>query len=85
MKKKKLYEQVDKVLWEDWDPIGVNTDGGPDDEYSGYVPSIVKLLENEADESKITKLLFEHARVNMGLSSKLSDHVEVAKKLRELL
>ena len=24
MKKKKLYELVDKILWEDWDPIGGN-------------------------------------------------------------
>ena len=85
MKKKKLYELVDKILWEDWDPIGVNNYGGPDDEYSGYVPSILKLLENGADESKITKLLFEHARVNMGISSNLSDHSEVAAKLKKLV
>lgn len=84
MNKKELHTKVDKILWEDWDPIGVNDYGGPKDEYRGYVPSIIKLLENDADESKITKLLHEHANVNMGLSSKLADHIVVARKLLDI-
>jgi hypothetical protein len=26
MNKKKLFDEVDKILWEDWDPIGINND-----------------------------------------------------------
>ena len=83
MKKSKLWEQVDRILWEDWDPIGIN-DSGPEDEYSGYVPSIINLLNKDADEKKIAKLLYEHANVNMGGSTILEDHLKVAKKLKQL-
>tara|TARA_R110000868_G_scaffold409563_1_gene695312 strand:- start:4966 stop:5202 length:237 start_codon:yes stop_codon:yes gene_type:complete len=76
---------VDKILWEDWDPIGVNDYDGPPDEYSNYVPSIVHLLQDGADISKITKLLHQHVNVNMGGSSKLSDHEPVARKLHALV
>lgn len=84
MDKKELWIKVNKILWEEWDPIGVNDYGGPDDEYRGYVPSIIKLLEDNADESRIAKLLHQHANVNIGLSTSLTDHLEIAKKLKKL-
>ncbi|MCJ8290441.1 MAG: hypothetical protein HRT58_12310 [Crocinitomicaceae bacterium] len=85
MKNKELWIKVNDALWEKWDPVGVNDYGGPSDEYSGYVPSVMTLLENEADELKIARLLLEHANVNMGLSSRLEDHIETAKILKSLI
>lgn len=85
MNKKALWLKVDKLLWEEWDPIGVKEDGGPEDEYRGYIPSIIKLLEAGADESKIAKLLNQHATINMGLSTGLNDHLEMAQKLISLM
>ena len=85
MKKKDLWIKVDKILWEEWDPIGVKDYGGLDDEYRRYVPSIVALLQNGADESQIAKLLHQHANVNMGLSTRLEDHIETANNLRSLV
>ena len=84
MNKKELWKKVDRIFWEEWDPIGVNDCGGAKDEYRGYVPSIIKLLEDGADEMKIAKLLHEHANINMGLSSNLSDHIGIAQKLKKL-
>ena len=84
MNKKERWTKVNKILWEEWDPMGVNDYGGPDDEYRGYVPSIIKLLEDNADESRIAKLLHQHANVNIGLSTGLTDHLEMAKKLKKL-
>lgn len=84
MKKSALWIEVDKILWEDWDPIGMNDYGGPDDEYRGYVPSIINLLMDDVDELKIAKLLHEHANVNMGLNTQLLDHLEIAQKLKAL-
>ena len=84
MKKSELWLKVDKILWEDWDLIGVNDYGGPDDEYSDYVPSIIKLLLEEANELKISELLHQLANVDMGLSNSLTDHSEIAKKLKRL-
>jgi len=85
MERKKLWIKVDKILWEEWDPIGVNDYGGPDDEYRGYIPSVMKLLEEKADEIKIAKLLHQHANRNMGLSTRLENHKKVAQILKELI
>lgn len=84
MNKTELWIAVDKLLWEKWDPIGVKGYGGPDDEYRSYVPSIMSLLNDNADETKIKKLLHQHANISMGLSTSLESHTEVAKKLIEL-
>lgn len=84
MANSELYTKIDKILWDEWDPIGVNDYGGPDDEYRGYIPSIIKLLEEDADEFKISKLLHHHANVNMGLSTNIDDHSEIAEKLKRL-
>lgn len=81
MKKKQLFTEVEKILWEDWDPIGINGSGGSSDEYGGYVSSIVALLMDDQNLRKITQTLHQHANVNMGLSSSLEDHIETAKKL----
>ena len=84
MNSKELWKEVDRILWEDWDPIGVNDYGGPDDEYRGYVSSIIRLLEDGADESTIAKLLHEHANGHMGLLTEIEDHIAVAKQLKHL-
>lgn len=83
MNKKDLWEAVDKILWEDWDPIGIN-DCGPDDEYRSYVPSVIQLLKEESDKDKLIKLLHQHANINMGLSTDKRFHEEVAAKLLAL-
>ena len=33
-------QQIDRILWEVWDPIGVNKISPARDEYSGYVNKI---------------------------------------------
>ncbi len=38
-----LYKSIDKVLWEEWDPIGVNDAIQARGEYSSYVPDVYKL------------------------------------------
>ncbi len=39
----KLYEVRD-ILWNDWDPIGTKSMGGPPDEYDSYAPDILRKL-----------------------------------------
>ena len=41
---KKLWDEIGRILWEEWDPIGVNKYNGPDDEYNSYIPSVFALL-----------------------------------------
>jgi len=45
---KKLYNDIDEILWNDWDPIGAKGFGNwPKDEYETYVPTIFSLKINE--------------------------------------
>ena len=53
-----LYQQIDQILWEDWDPIGINDDA-PRDEYQGYTPIILKLVKSNSDAKKIAQKLHE--------------------------
>ncbi len=41
---------VHRILWREWDPIGMY-DWGPNDEYDGYVwPVIGKIMQGESPE-----------------------------------
>ncbi len=79
-----LYSEVDWILWNDWDPIGVNDYGGPSDEYTGYVPQIYKLLTDLKDETEIAEYLDFISTDNMGLNSNLTENQRVAKLLIEI-
>lgn len=39
-----LYELIDNLLWEEWDPIGVNDNPNIRDEYQSYTPQIFSLI-----------------------------------------
>jgi len=80
----KLVNAVDSILWKDWDPIGIN-DSGPDDEYRGYVPAIVKLLKQNADINEIATQLHLFAYENMGLDSTPEANMGIALKLKALI
>ena len=77
---KQLYKKVDEILWNDWDPIGIN-DSAPRDEYQGYVPGIYKMLIDNKTEVEIAKRLNDIAINSMGLNGDLEHCKTVAKKL----
>jgi hypothetical protein len=62
-----LKQQIDRILWEVWDPIGVNTIG-PRDEYSNYTNPIFELLVSGATDEEIATHLYNIASDRMGLS-----------------
>ena len=79
--------QVHKMLWEDWDPIGVNG-WGPDDEYDAYVwPIIGKISQGETVE-QIADYLDWATTEHMGLSGEpelvRNSHLVLAAKLVSL-
>jgi len=65
----KLVAEVDRILWEDWDPIGVNEIPEARDEYSSYVPAVVRLVQSGADESQISRHLqtIEEVSITVGV------------------
>ena len=76
-----ISEAVDLILWQYWDPIGVNDNPVARDEYSSYVPKVVRLLQDGADALKLAQHLHSLGRANMGIES-YSDHCSsVAQRL----
>jgi len=80
-----LYVRVARLLWAEWDPIGVNDYGGPDDEYNMYVPEIVVMLERNMDIEEIAKHLSEIATKRMGLFDNREHSLSTAEKLKALM
>ena len=50
-------QQIDRILWEVWDPIGVNKISPARDEYSGYVYGVFHLLTSGASDKEIAQHL----------------------------
>ncbi|RDH41442.1 hypothetical protein [Zooshikella ganghwensis] len=77
---KEFYQRLKLILWERWDPIGVNDgDDEWDDEYDSYVPHIFRLAINGSDVEKIANSLSSSIKQNMGLEPNLAHDLEVAK------
>ena len=78
-KQKSFYKEVARILWEDWDPIGVNDgENNWDDEYDSYVPHTFKLATSNADASKIANHLSSAIIQNMGIASNPRHDFKVA-------
>lgn len=66
---KELTAEVDRILWEEWDPIGVNDLSENRDEYSSYVPAVVEKLRKGATHESMSKLLSSLSREMMHLGA----------------
>ena len=78
-----IYQEIDAILWNDWDPIGVN-EFAPRDEYKGYTPGIVKLYKSKADAKIIADKLHEFETQNMGMIGNYENCMKIANKIRKL-
>lgn len=78
-----MYYEIDKILWNDWDPLGVN-DIAPGDEYKSYTPVLCSLKINEADKETITLKLFDIETKIMGLSGNFEHCRFIANKIYDL-
>jgi hypothetical protein len=63
-----VYREVRRILWEEWDPIGVRRHGGPDDEYDSYAATLSRFVLDGRDEHKIAEHLARLETDAMGLS-----------------
>lgn len=66
---KQLFSSVRSILWQKWDPIGVNDgDNEWDDEYDSYVPHIYRLALEGKDADRIKQSLDISVSQSMGMS-----------------
>ena len=78
---KELYKAIDKILWNDWDPIGINDEIAARDEYQSYIPEIFSLLIQNKSEKEIVDSLCKIENERMGLECNREHCILVAKKL----
>jgi hypothetical protein len=62
-----LYKQVCDLLFDEWDPIGVN-EFAPRDEYDSYAAGLIRLVHGGGDEGEVVAMLGYIARESIGLS-----------------
>lgn len=62
-----LIAQVDSVLWEVWDPIGVNDAPEARDEYTSYAPAVAQMLRSGASDVEIERHLAQIILYRMGM------------------
>ncbi len=78
-KQKEFYREVARILWEKWDPIGVNDgDNEWDDEYDSYVPHISRLAIEGNDAMRIANSLSSSIEQNIGLPASKEHDLKVA-------
>lgn len=78
-----LSEAINLILWNDWDPIGIN-DIAPRDEYQNYTPTIFNLKTNGADKETIAKTLHEIETITIGVVGDIDNCRQVADKIINL-
>ena len=79
-----LYQGIDQILWEDWDPIGINKYENTRDEYYSYLPIVFRLTLENATELQIAEYLYKCVTENIGLASSIELNINVAKKIVQL-
>jgi hypothetical protein len=66
---KNLLKAIDEILWNDWDPIGVNDIEEARDEYSSYALQIFGLKIHKADKAAIADMLYKFELDNMEVAT----------------
>lgn len=80
---KELYNAIDEILWNDWDPIGIN-DNASRDEYQSYTPTIFSLKINGVDTETVAKKLYEIETVTIGVLGSIDHCRQIADKIINL-
>jgi hypothetical protein len=82
---REVQDSIRKVLFYDWDPIGISDGGGIDSEYDLYIAPIYRLLVDNGSEDDLVKRLVGFERDSMGLPGRDPETLRpVARKLLDL-
>ena len=83
-KQLELYQGIDEILWNDWDPIGINLLPSSRDEYQDYIPVIFNLVMKNVTRLELEQYLDDVVKNRMGLRSSKKSNKPVAEKIIEL-
>jgi hypothetical protein len=81
----RIQQSIRKILFFDWDPIGISHDSKLDDEYDAYVGRVYRILAGTTSEDDIIRYLHRIELEGMGLPDRDPELLRpVARKLLEL-
>jgi hypothetical protein len=63
-------QKLKLLLWEEWDPIGVNETDCPRDEYDAYALKLYAMLKSKASRDEVRNYLVWVRTEYMGLGEK---------------
>jgi hypothetical protein len=82
---RQLKQEISRILWEVWDPIGVNSFPEARDEYVGYVNDVYTMLIQGSSDAHIASHLLAIVTERMGLSGcKIDGMMPTVEALREI-
>ena len=80
-----LTQQIRQILINDWDPSDCARSEAAHGVYNGYIPRLVELIKNGADEEAIIEFLKEREAETMCFPALGTRHLRfVAKKLKAI-
>lgn len=80
------YEALDRLLFRQWDPIGVSDmDGWAEDEYRAYLPRFWSMVTSGAPPSEIADYLGEIERERITMETSSEHRHDIAVKAAALL
>lgn len=79
-----LIAKVRRMLWEEWDPIGVNEYSEASDEYDSYATEIAALIERHQSEKEIFDHLWRLETGHMGLEGDRDNTLRFSKRIAEM-
>ena len=82
--RKQLWQEIHRVLIEEWDPLAVKENPLAQDEYDSYISGIQRLLTEGCDAVRLSSHLDNLETVSMGLQYPSGRGKSVASKLLAL-
>jgi hypothetical protein len=80
------YEALDRLLFRQWDPIGVSDmDGWADNEYRAYLPGFWELVRSGSPEAQIVEYLAEIERDRIEFETSDEHRLDIARKAAALV
>jgi hypothetical protein len=77
-------EEVRRIVFEDWNPIGVGGKADAEGEYGHYVPAIARMVTSGKSTAEIFEFLWNLEVDHMGLTGNRGSTQRAAEKLHEL-
>jgi len=75
-----FYKIIDKILYLEWDPIGISN-FAPEDEYRSYLPLVFKIALENTDSKLLVEYLNKVRTQTMGLNNNYSHDLQIAEKI----